>query len=310
MPAKLSVHVPGEAVTLRLLPDEAEFAIGRDPACDIVVAHDSVSRWHARLARAAAGTWLLSDLGSKNGIRLDGERVGQAELRGERWFAIGDVFCEFEMIDAQAAKHLASRAAERRSSSLAWTQRIQRTGPADSLIADLLRGIVDIAECQRGFLLTLDAQSQMRMRACYALVPEEVVGSAFSGSRGAVARAIADRRAVFLSDQRDRAWLKDQASVIARGIRALACVPLLHEDRLLGVVYTDTNDDAKVFTDLDAELLDAFVAHAGAALVAIELDATIADLSSLLAVDASSIRRTHASAPYWNAASAAAGERP
>jgi hypothetical protein len=50
------------------------FTIGREPACDMTLAHETVSRWHASL-ELSAGEWLLADLGSTNGTRLNGWRV-------------------------------------------------------------------------------------------------------------------------------------------------------------------------------------------------------------------------------------------
>jgi hypothetical protein len=50
------------------------FTIGRDAACDLVLADMTVSRSHAGLCRKA-GAWLLSDVGSTNGTRLNGWRV-------------------------------------------------------------------------------------------------------------------------------------------------------------------------------------------------------------------------------------------
>jgi hypothetical protein len=310
VPARLCIHVPGEAVIVRIADEGAVLTLGRDPACDIVVAHESVSRRHAQIVGNRL-VWTLSDLDSKNGIRLDGERVACAELGGTCWFALGDVFCEFEPIDAKAKANLQARAAERRSTSLAWAARLERGNRIDLLIADLLRGIVGVAECQRGFLLALDGEGQMRWRASYALVPEDVAGSRFSGSRSAVERTILDRRAVFLSDQRDRAWLQGQASVIAHGIRALACLPLQHAGQLLGVAYADTNDEAKVFTDLDAELLGAFVDHAASVFAVTDLEAKLADVSAWFAIDDANASHAIGVAPYWNSGAAAvAPERP
>lgn len=50
------------------------FTIGRELACDFTLANLSVSRWHAKL-HYEDGCWLLSDLGSTNGTRLNGWRV-------------------------------------------------------------------------------------------------------------------------------------------------------------------------------------------------------------------------------------------
>jgi hypothetical protein len=53
---------------------QRSFTIGRDAACDLVLADMTVSRTHAGLRRDAHG-WLLSDAGSTNGTRLNGWRV-------------------------------------------------------------------------------------------------------------------------------------------------------------------------------------------------------------------------------------------
>jgi hypothetical protein len=54
-------------------PDR-RFTIGRAMACDFTLADLSVSRWHARIYRED-DQWLLSDLGSTNGTRVNGWRV-------------------------------------------------------------------------------------------------------------------------------------------------------------------------------------------------------------------------------------------
>jgi hypothetical protein len=48
--------------------------IGRAPDCDCLLAEPSASRHHAQLRRAGE-SWLLRDLGSRNGTRVNGMRV-------------------------------------------------------------------------------------------------------------------------------------------------------------------------------------------------------------------------------------------
>jgi hypothetical protein len=54
--------------------DQRRFTIGRELACDMTLADETVSRWHASLQQSSDG-WLLADLGSTNGTRLNGWRV-------------------------------------------------------------------------------------------------------------------------------------------------------------------------------------------------------------------------------------------
>lgn len=55
------------------------FTIGRDNTCDLCLDDDMVSRRHARIS-VDRGVWRVEDLGSRNGTRLDGDLITQANL--------------------------------------------------------------------------------------------------------------------------------------------------------------------------------------------------------------------------------------
>ncbi|WP_281901856.1 DUF1707 and FHA domain-containing protein [Phytohabitans aurantiacus] len=59
---------------LRLPPAPGSYVIGRDNACDLRLADDTVSRRHAVLT-GNDGQWTLSDLGSTNGSRINGWKL-------------------------------------------------------------------------------------------------------------------------------------------------------------------------------------------------------------------------------------------
>jgi hypothetical protein len=55
--------------------------IGRSKDVDCVLRDPNVSRHHAELRRSATGDWTIADLGSTNGIKVNGQRVGSSRLR-------------------------------------------------------------------------------------------------------------------------------------------------------------------------------------------------------------------------------------
>lgn len=66
------------------------FSIGRDSRCDLAIGDMTVSRVHARLGRTPDG-WLLTDLSSTNGTRVNGWLVrGQVTVRAGDIVRFGD----------------------------------------------------------------------------------------------------------------------------------------------------------------------------------------------------------------------------
>jgi pSer/pThr/pTyr-binding forkhead associated (FHA) protein len=63
-------------------PDELDgrpLLIGRSPRCDLVLGDPTVSRRHAELVQADHG-WIVRDLSSTNGTRVNGWRIRRAAV--------------------------------------------------------------------------------------------------------------------------------------------------------------------------------------------------------------------------------------
>jgi len=75
-------------------PGRQQVSIGRDPAADIIVDDDSVSRQHCQLVRADDG-WMVEDLGSTNGTYLSGQAVQKSLLRDGELLKVGSTIFKF-----------------------------------------------------------------------------------------------------------------------------------------------------------------------------------------------------------------------
>jgi hypothetical protein len=74
-----------------------QFSIGRDASCDLAIADMTVSRLHAQLERTPEG-WLLSDLESTNGTRVNGWRVrGKVPVRAGDLVSFGNLEVVFSV---------------------------------------------------------------------------------------------------------------------------------------------------------------------------------------------------------------------
>jgi len=63
----------------RLVVGPAGVTIGRSRQCDVVLSDPNVSRRHAEI-RPRGGSWVLSDLGSTNGSRINGHQIDAPEV--------------------------------------------------------------------------------------------------------------------------------------------------------------------------------------------------------------------------------------
>jgi hypothetical protein len=70
--------------------------IGRSRDCDISVEDPNVSRRHAEL-RNEDGRWVVADLGSTNGVKVNGQRVAQAALESGDEVVLGLARFRFEL---------------------------------------------------------------------------------------------------------------------------------------------------------------------------------------------------------------------
>lgn len=263
MPIRLVAHPPEHAALVRWLHPGHALLIGRAERAGLRLNHGSVSREHAVIERMteAADAWRLRDLGSKNGSFVDGARVQDIALPVDCWLRFGDVFCECMRVDQAAADAALVDERDRRARATAHTVRIDGIERVEALLEESLRGVIELAQCERGCVLISDGD-RTTVRASLGLAPEALSGAAFSGSVGALERAMSGRQSVVVNEIATTAWLANRHSVATAGLSALICLPLLDGDQVLGAIYADRVRPGPPITALDQALLEAFAERA------------------------------------------------
>lgn len=96
--------VPEQGTATLALPDgrrvvlEADaLTLGRLPECELALADSGVSRRHAQVRRGSGGGWVVADLGSTNGTKLNGRRIsGEHVLKDGDEITVGTTTLRFE----------------------------------------------------------------------------------------------------------------------------------------------------------------------------------------------------------------------
>ncbi len=284
--------IEGTAPRRELLLGARPYTIGRDDANDIVIRDKSVSRFHARLDPAERGA-RITDLGSANGVRINGARVETATVEPGDLIALSErVLLRLVEVPAMAAAALSipAREEEERTPDERLLFRIRETcrSLADSLgLEALLDRIIDDAlrllQAERGAVIPVaggrpeyeravfrDAETDVGAAAAGAAAmqtrAEELPGRGPGGraiSRSTIERVVRERALVHVVEGGDADITQSMA---AGGLRAVLAAPLVADDETIGVLYVDARHPLRDFSRADRMAFSIFADQAAIAL--------------------------------------------
>jgi hypothetical protein len=267
MPAKLTLYPPQRAPRFLVVREGETIEVGRESRCELVIEDQRVSKRHARLSWTGEG-WRLEDLDSKNGTTVNGEPARGVELRNRDWISFGGLIACFERLTAAQAATLDSDRLGRIQTSAALRRRLSADLEPVDLLLRFLESAMELTQTERGFVLVAGRDGVLRAEVAAGFTAEEVGHEGFRGSVGAVRQALETGGPVAAADARADPRLGRRPSVVAQGIGSLACAPLRHEGKVLGVIYVDSRKVGPAFTEMDVEILETLADHTAAVLSA------------------------------------------
>jgi Nif-specific regulatory protein len=243
--------------------------LGRTPECDVVIPDLRLSRSHCRILASAQGGWRVEDLGSRHGSFVAGVRVeGTSPLRPGEVLQIGETRVMLRPALPRASIITGDPERDGRNLDLLLST---VAGLAESQDLDaLLRSIVDrailVAGADRGALLLAGTGPGFKVRTARDAGGRDLSAEGLF-SRSLPEKALQTGRAVLLRDTSTaESGHETPDSVIASGLRSVACIPLPGPDRVSGILYLDSSRPAEAFSQADLSLLECLAVHSALAI--------------------------------------------
>jgi sigma-B regulation protein RsbU (phosphoserine phosphatase) len=268
--------------------------VGRADTCDVVLPRDAeVSREHAMVWLDEAGRVLVADKGSKNGTRVDtGEPFHNTVRPALRWIRIGEY--ELEIVGSRSDLPLAGQVLftpdvpsdadntryfpstrsldlnqQRLSLLMSLTERIGGAFEPKQLLQQALDACCDALGFERGLIALKTARGDPELPVTRNLLRDET--GAYKVSRTLINRALVEgQRAVVNNPAVDLASNLSE-SLVRFPICSALCVPILHREKILGVIYGDRITHATTYTPEDVDFLAAIAQQVGVGLENVRL---------------------------------------
>jgi phosphoserine phosphatase RsbU/P len=281
-----------EGETKTVLLDRDSLSLGRSADNDLPYPTDQwLSRYHLRFEQDN-GKWSIRDCQSRNGTIVNSASLTESRILnpGDRIYA-GHLTIEVraqpeDEVSKDESKEIVSFVATPKETFenkgtlvtnlervLGQTRAPQKAAPADVTLTttrvvgaliragqelsshrslqELFEVILDLAlsavEAKRGVILTLEKEGELQVRASK--------GADFTISTSVRERVLRDKCSLVISDAQLDESFKEQKSIVAHKVRSVMAVPLQTGDRVIGLIYVDTGDLLRPFSQEDLDLL-------------------------------------------------------
>jgi sigma-B regulation protein RsbU (phosphoserine phosphatase) len=267
-------------------------AIGRAPDQDLVLKDSRVSRRHAVIMRVG-DTYRVVDQKSTHGTFLNGARVEEVVLQPGDQLQFGSVKGPLlkltdqrtagteslsqsrvndlltSLIEVRAPANEprpAARAMEKLNWLLDAARQLNEGGAIEDLLGALLQLTLQLTRLERGFVF-LQEDGEMRL-ARGLNANGDTAGEDRSVSRRAMQKAIESDSNFSITDTLADHDAAEWPSILANSIRGIYCIPLRKRasskepNRLLGLLYLDSQIGLSKLTEIDHQLLDTIAVEA------------------------------------------------
>lgn len=255
-----------------------EFIIGRFPDCDLQLSNSGISRHHTRLLKTDDNEWMVEDMGSKNGTKLnnnllktreklkDGDIVqletfslkialveGEAkttkiETINEELTLIGDAE-DFQQQWIEADTHLENihnfrKAIDRLKDLVEIAKVLNRAESIEAIFSQVREVVFRELKMLDRLALLVDVDGNGELELINAIVrdssPEKNLPVDGNWISSSICRKVfAEQVAIKTDDAQTDARFEGEMTIVNKGIRTALAVPLWDKKQVFGVLYGD-----------------------------------------------------------------------
>jgi sigma-B regulation protein RsbU (phosphoserine phosphatase) len=291
----LSGYLVDEDQGIRV-PVEGTVTIGRTKDCGFIIEDSAASRRHLQVMNHGARfTW--KDLGSTNGTLVNGQRMLAGELKAGDRIQIGETVIRFEseetadpapsamsdstlfnetIIDATGnakQQHPDAKSAAILESLYKIVNEIAANYDAESLMDRILHMTMSAVGGQRGAIFLTDAAGKLPAApVCQRDNHQPGTVNVAAGtpdvriSQTVARRVMEGGESVLYQDADNDSELNASESILSLKLNSIVCVPLRAKQRIIGILYIDTDDPQRLYNEDDLLLAAAVGNSAGLAI--------------------------------------------
>lgn len=260
--------------------DKEILHLGRSQDSEIPVMDPRASRHHCRIEQHAGDQYILVDLGSQNGTRLNGNLVDRARLKPGDLIGVGQARIWFEKAPPPDAPDTGEKTGfdtamtgvpeESEGDSL---QRLHRISKAlnselhlDRLLEIIMDHIVEVSGAERGFLVLAAAGNVPEVRVARNFEQEDVQSPEGGFSASIVQQVMQTGQAVLTANAIEDDRFQDTLSIAAIRARSVMALPFRVRGEIVGAAYVDNRLQRGAFGKAELATLTSLVDLAGTAI--------------------------------------------
>ncbi len=253
--------------------------IGRGTHCDVIIDHNSVSREHAEVEVMSNGKVILTDKRSRNGTFVnDSQLADSTEIRVGDLVRIGAV--EFRILDSSVgdkdqfpeiespslvSKSMKSLTAVEEDKGIFAPKLIKAIsdlgkmlvmpGSEKEMLEKALVLLQDTIKFSRAAVYLADEKSNLTLVSSQTTANSN---KSFIISHTVINEVLLQKNAVLIQDTAADTKYAGQNSIIAEKIGSAMAVPLLYDEKVIGIVYIDIYYPGASYTEADLQVVAIF----------------------------------------------------